>query len=49
MPFLSGQDVTVCILMEKGCRPPAGLEEHPHLSFIFTRRQLNEVLAAVAV
>ena len=44
MPFLESRDVSVCILTETGTLPPAHLRQHPHLHFIFTRDQLNEVL-----
>ncbi len=49
MPFLDGQDVAVCLLVESGTQPPAHLQQYPCVNFIFTREQLNEVLAGQTV
>jgi hypothetical protein len=49
MPFLDGQEADVCILVEKGTAPPDELAPYPQMGFIFTRHQLNGVLATAKV
>lgn len=49
VPFLGSQPADVCVLTEVDTEPPAELSAFPVLGFIFTRRQLNEVLQSQKV
>lgn len=49
MPFLGSQPAQACVMTDSETPPPAHLAGYPHLNFIFTRRQLNEVLETSTV
>ncbi len=49
LPFLGTTGARVCVLTDSGATPPEHMAEYPHLNFIFTREQLNEVMSAQTV